>query len=94
VSERKPATEMTRRELADEINEADRREAGPWSDEEWRRFLDVASEFISRIGQQDIEVEIKRTKRIVVWLFAALLIILVLLGLVIFGFVHIEVIMR
>lgn len=94
MSELKPPAEMTRGELAREINQANYREPGPWSDEEWRRFLAVASEFISRVGQDDIEVDIKRTKRIATWLFSGLVIILILIAMVIFGVIQVQVITR
>jgi len=94
VNELKPPAEMTRGELAREINEANRRAPGPWSDDEWRRFLAVASEFISRIGRDDIDIEIKRTKRIVLMLLSIAVVTLAVLGLVIFGIVHVGVVMR
>lgn len=92
MNEPKPPVEMTKRELADEINQANYREPGPWTDEEWRRFLAVASEFISRVGQDDIEVEITRTKRITLWLIWGAVVALIIFGLLIFG--HVEVLVR
>ena len=92
MNEAKPPYEMTRHELAKEINQANYREPGPWTDEEWRRFLAVASEFISRVGQDDIEVDIARTRSITLWLLGGLLVVLIIIGLVIFG--HLEVMFR
>lgn len=92
MSELKPPAAMTRLELANEINAAEHRASGPWSDEEWRRFLAVCSEFISRVGQADIEVEIHRTKRITLWLISGAVVTLIIFGLLIFG--HVEVTFR
>jgi len=92
VNALKSPAEMTKGELVDEMEQVNYREPRPWSDEETERFLAVAREFISRVGQSDIEAEIARTKRITLRLIWGMVAAVIIFGLLIFG--HIEVITR
>lgn len=67
VNGSKPPTKMTWRELADEIDQANRRAPGPWTEEEWNRFMAVASEFVSRIRLGTSELEAEQGRRLERW---------------------------
>lgn len=62
-----PPAEMSQRELSKEIDQAYKRVPGPWSEQEWDRFLAVAHEFVDRIGLNTGEREAERERRLARW---------------------------